>query len=85
MPQFLFVVAMPTPGLSSEDPNAATRRFDFAKSISLPKGAMKLPCENVWLFPTEGSEQLRRALANSADEHQLFHFTFLITGDVTKI
>ena len=87
MSQFLFVVDMPKPGLSSEDPNAASRWFDFAKSaksISLPKGAMKLPCENVWLFPAENSEQPRRALANSADEHRLIHSTFLVSGDVTK-
>ncbi|MBK7023556.1 MAG: hypothetical protein IPH41_08615 [Sulfuritalea sp.] len=86
MPQLLFVVAMPTPGLSSEDPNAASRWFDFAKSaksIALPKGAMKLPCENVWLFPVETSEPQLRALANTADEYQLSHSTFLVSGDVT--
>ena len=85
MSQFLFVVAMPTPGLSSEDPNAASRWFDFAKSaqsIALPKGAMKLPCENVWLFPVETSEPQLRALANTADEHELSHSTFLVSGDV---
>ena len=88
MPQFLFVVDMPRPGLSSEDPNAASRWFEFekqAKSISLPKGTKKLPCQNVWLFPAEDSEQPRRALANSADENQLSHSTFLISGEVTKL
>ena len=88
MPQFLFVVAMPTPGLSSEDPNAASRWFDFAKSaksIALPKGAMKLPCENVWLFPVETSEPQLRALANTADEHQLSHSTFLVSGKSFRV
>ena len=77
MSQFLFVVDMPTPGISSEDPSAATRWFGFAKaaeSIALPKVAKKLPCKNAWLFPAEESEQPRRVLANSADEHQLNHW-----------
>lgn len=88
MPQFLFVVDMPSPGISSEDPSAPARWFDFAKSaesVALPKGASKLPCNNAWLFPAEGSEHPRRALANSADEHQLNHSTFLISGEVTKL
>ncbi len=88
MPQFLFVVDMPNPGISSEDPSAATRWFDFAKSaesIALPKGAKRLPCKNAWLFPAEGSEQPRRTLANSADEHRINHSTFLVSGDITKL
>ena len=88
MSQFLFVVDMPTPGISSEDPSASTRWFDFARfadAIALPKGAKKLPCKNAWLFPAEGSAQPLRALANSADEHQIGHSTFLVSGDVTKI
>jgi hypothetical protein len=88
LPQFLFVVDIPEPGLSTSNIDGPIKWFDFAKkieSISLPKGAMKLPCKNVWLFPAEGSEQVRRALANSADDHQLCHSTFLVSGDVTKI
>lgn len=88
MPQFLFVVDMPVPGIDSRDPNAASRWFGFAKSaksITLPKGAKKLPCENVWLFPVETSDPQLRALANTADEHQLNHSTFLISGDVTPM
>lgn len=86
MPQFLFVVDIPSPGLSSEEPDAVSRWFDFAKSaesIALPKGAMKLPCRNVWLFPVETSEPQLRALANAADEYELSHSTFLVSGDVT--
>lgn len=88
MPQFLFVVDMPSPGLSSEEIDGPTRWFNFVKkvdAIPLPKGAKKLPCKNVWLFLAEDSEQVRRAMANSADEHQLNHSTFLVSGDVTKI
>lgn len=86
MPQFLFVVDMPVPGIDSRDLDASSRWFDFAKSsnsIALPKGAIKLPCENVWLFPVETSDPPLRALANTADEHQLSHSTFLVSGDVT--
>ena len=88
MPQFLFVVDIPSPGLSSEEPDAASRWFDFAKSaasIALPKGAMKLPCRNLWLFPVEASDPPLRALANTADAHQLSHSTFLISGEVTSL
>ena len=85
MPWFLFVVDIPSPGLSSEEPDAASRWFDFAasvESIALPKRAMKLPCRNVWLFPVETSEPQLRVLANTADEHQLSHSIFLVSGDV---
>ena len=88
MPQFLFVVDIPSPGLSSEDTDAPARWFRFAPiadAIPLPKGAKKLPCKNVWLFPSEGSAQPLRELANSADAQKLSHSTFLISGDVTKI
>ncbi len=88
MPQFLFVVDMPKPGISSEDPNAASRWFEFekqAQSISLPKGSSKLPCQNAWLFPSEGSAQPLREMANSADGNQLNHSTFLVSGEVTKL
>jgi hypothetical protein len=69
MPQFLFVVDMPRPGLNSRDPSAASRGVDFcnsAESIELPKGAMKMLCDNVWLFPVETSDQPLRALAKAA-------------------
>ena len=88
MPQILFVVDIPTPGLSTEDIDAPTRWFSFAdnaKSIPLPIGSQKLSCKNVWLFPGENSEQARRALANCADEYQLAHSTFLVSGDISKL
>lgn len=88
MPHFLFVVDMPAPGISSEDPGAGTKWFSFeakANAIALPTGARKLPCKNVWLFPAENSEQALRALANSADEQKLGHSTFLFSGDVTTL
>ena len=60
MQQFLFVVDMPNPGISSQDPSESTRWFDFAKvadSIVLPQGSQKLPCKNAWLLPSVESEQ----------------------------
>ena len=88
MPHFLFVVDMPAPGLSSQDAGGPSRWFDFeasADAIALPKGAKKLPCRNVWLFPAEGSELARRALANCADARKLVHSTFMISGEVTQL
>lgn len=88
MPYFLFVVDMPQPGISSEDAGAPTRWFRFvpaADAIELPPEAKKLPCKNAWLFPVETSEPQLRALANTADEHQLSHSTFLISGEVTAL
>jgi len=88
MQHFLFVVDMPEPGISSQDPNAASRWFDFAKvadAIQLPHGSQKLPCKNSWLFPAEGSAQPLRELANSADAQKLGHSTFLISGEITPL
>lgn len=44
MPQFLFVVDIHPPGLSSEEPDAASGWFELekqAESIALPKGGSK--------------------------------------------
>ena len=81
MQQFLFVVDMPNN--SSE-----TRWFDFAKvanAIQMPHGSQKMPCKNAWIFPSLWNEKLQRELANSADEHQLNHSTFLISGEITSL
>lgn len=81
MQQFLFVVDMP-------NNSTETKWIDFAKfadAIQMPHGSQKMPCENVWLFPSAGNEQLQRDLANSADEHQLNHSTFLISGEITPL
>lgn len=88
MAQFLFVVDIPSPGLSSEDPSAASRWFSFeskANAISLPRGGAKLPCRNLWLLPVEGSEPPLRELANTAEEFQLSHATYLVSGEVTPL
>ena len=88
MQQFLFVVDIPSPGLSSEEPDAASRWFAFekrAKSISLPAGGSKLPCRNVWLLPVEGSDPPLLELSNAAQESQLSHSTYLVSGEVTQM
>ena len=86
MNHFLFVVDVPAPGLSSQDPEAALRWHGFeakCNDVSLSRGGSKLPCKNVWLFPVEGSEPSLRQFANIAEEFRLSHATFLVSGDVT--
>lgn len=88
MPQFLFVIDAPAPGISTEEFDAPTRWSAFeerAKTIKLPSGAKKLQSRNVWLFPAENSDAVRRALANYADEQKLSHSTYLVIGEVTKL
>lgn len=88
MPQFLFVVDIPPPGLSTEDPDAASRWFAFetrAKSVSLPAGGSKLPCRNAWLLPVEGSDPPLLELSNAAQDFLLSHSTYLISGEVTPL
>lgn len=88
MPQFLFVVEMPEPGLSSEDPNAASRWFAFAKesnAIALPRGYPPKPAKNSWLLLAEGSDTILSQLVACAQKYQFPHSTFLISGEVTSM
>jgi len=88
MPQFLFVVEMPEPGISSEDPSAASRWFTFAtesNAISLPRGWPKKPSKNSWLLLSEGSDTILAQLVACAQKYQFHYSTFMISGDVTPM
>jgi len=88
MQKFLFVVDMPAPGMSSEDPGAASRWFAFAPkadALPLPRGGSKMPCRNLWLLPVELGGECLHKLQSLAQENQLGHSTFLISGEVTNM
>lgn len=88
MPQFLFVVDMPNPGISSDDPDASTRWFAFAKessAIALPRTYPPKPAKNSWLLLAEGSDTILSQLIVCAQKHQFPHSTFLISGEVTSM
>jgi hypothetical protein len=88
MSQFLFVVDIPPPGISSEDPAAAARWFGFeatADAIQLPSQGSKKLSRNSWLFPVPGSDTILAQLMATAQKFRLSHSTFLVSGEVTPL
>lgn len=88
MTQFLFVIDIPAPGISSEDPSAASRWFAFEKkasAIALPKGSPKKSARNVWILKPEGADTILAELISAAKECQFSFSTFLLSGEVTPL
>lgn len=88
MPQFIFVVEVPSPGHSSEEPDATSRWFQFEKranAIALPKGCPKKPARNVWPLISEGVDTILAGLIAAAKENRFSHSTFCISGEITSM
>ena len=85
---FLFLVNAPAPGISSEDPDAASRWHTFeqkANELPLPREGSRMPCRNAWLLPVEGGGDTLHKLQSLAAENRFSHSTYLFDGSVTKI
>ena len=88
MPQFLFIVEMPEPGLSSQDPDAASRWFSFVKesnAIAMPPGYPPRPSKNTWLLLSEGSDTILSQLVACTQKYQFSHSTYIVSGEITPM
>ncbi len=88
MTHLVFVVDMPQPGISTDDPEAATRWFDFvgkASKVPMPEKGMQLGCKNVWIFPVAKGADTLHKLQTIAKESGLSYSTYNFVGMVTEM